>query len=98
MGDTGRGNGNGEREGVSRTAPGLRDAMFDLLDDLRNGRATPPQARAQCETADRIMDTVRMEAMELAVMQAQLEMRRSLKLLGEGKEPPMLSAQGGSGE
>ena len=91
-------NGDGEREGVSRTAPGLRDAMFDLLDDLRNGRTTPPQARAQCETADRIMDTVRMEAMELSVMRAQLDMQRDLKLLGEAEGPPMLPARSELGE
>lgn len=63
---------------VSRTAPGLRNALFDLLDGLRAGTVKPSQARAQCEVAQRIMETVRMEAGEIAVLEAGLALERRL--------------------
>lgn len=46
---------------VSRTSAGLRDALFDELDGLRNGSSNPARANAVAKLAGQVVDTVRME-------------------------------------
>lgn len=48
-------------EGVSRTSAGLRDALFDEIDAIRNGTSNPTRANAVAKLATGIADTVRME-------------------------------------
>jgi hypothetical protein len=50
-----------EMPNVSRTSSGLRDALFDELDDLRNGRTNPTKANAVSKIASSIISTVEME-------------------------------------
>lgn len=46
---------------VSRTSAGLRDAIFDELDAIRNGSSNPTRANAVAKLASSIVETVRME-------------------------------------
>lgn len=46
---------------VGRTSAGLRDALFDELDDLRNGRTNATNANATAKLAASIVATVEME-------------------------------------
>lgn len=46
---------------VARTSAGLRDALFDELDALRNGSTNPARASSTAKLAGSIIDTVRME-------------------------------------
>ena len=46
---------------VSRTSAGLRDAIFDEIDAIRNGRSNPTRANAVAKLANGIVETVRME-------------------------------------
>ena len=66
---------------VSRTVPGLRDAIFDVLDQLRSGEITPRAARVQLETAKTICLTVACEYRELQVFQKQIEIEEHVKRL-----------------
>lgn len=44
-----------------RTSAGLRDALFDELDNLRNGSTNPAKANAVAKLADQVIATVKME-------------------------------------
>lgn len=44
-----------------RTSAGLRDALFDELDALRNGTSNPGKASAVAKLADQVVATVKME-------------------------------------
>lgn len=44
-----------------RTSAGLRDAIFDELDALRQGTTNPTKANAVAKLATTIVETVRME-------------------------------------
>lgn len=46
---------------VSRTSAGLRDAIFDEIDAVRNGTSNPTRANAVAKLATGIVETVRME-------------------------------------
>jgi hypothetical protein len=58
--------------------PGLRDAMFDVLENLRNGEITVKDARAQLEAAKTICLTVACERTELQIFQQQIELDEKL--------------------
>lgn len=64
---------------VGRSVPGLRDSMFDVLDQLRNGKITHRAARVQMEAAKTICLTVHSEHRELQVIQKQIEVEDQLK-------------------
>lgn len=44
-----------------RTSTGLRDALFDELDAIRNGTSNPTRANAVAKLAASVVDTVRIE-------------------------------------
>ena len=46
---------------VKRTSAGLRDAIFDEIDAVRNGTSNPTRANAIAKLATGIVETVRME-------------------------------------
>lgn len=46
---------------VQRTSAGLRDAIFDELDALRNSRSNPTRANAVAKLVGSVVETVRME-------------------------------------
>jgi hypothetical protein len=46
---------------VVRTSAGLRDALFDALDSLRNGEIEPQEAKATATVAQQIVNTVQLE-------------------------------------
>lgn len=46
---------------VVRTSAGLRDALFDALDALRNGEIEPQEAKATAVVANQIVNTVQLE-------------------------------------
>lgn len=46
---------------ATRTSAGLRDALFDELDRLRNGTTNASNANAVAKLADQIINTVKME-------------------------------------
>lgn len=46
---------------VVRTSAGLRDALFDELDALRDGSSNPARANSVAKIASGMVDTVRME-------------------------------------
>ena len=51
----------GTQPNVARTSAGLRDAIFDELDAIRNGNSNPTRANAVAKLASSIVETVRME-------------------------------------
>lgn len=59
---------------VERTPSGLRDALFDLLDGVRNGTVPPKKAKLQCEIAARIIDTGRLELQTVQAARQGLEL------------------------
>lgn len=46
---------------VTRTSAGLRDAIFDEIDAIRNGTSNPTRANAVAKLATGVVETVRME-------------------------------------
>lgn len=46
---------------VQRTSAGLRNALFDELDALRDGTGNPNRANAVAKLADQVIGTVKME-------------------------------------
>jgi hypothetical protein len=46
---------------IQRTSAGLRDAIFDEIDSVRNGTSNPTRANAIAKLATGIVETVRME-------------------------------------
>lgn len=46
---------------IIRTSAGLRDAIFDEIDSIRNGSSNPSRANAVAKLATGIVETVRME-------------------------------------
>lgn len=46
---------------VARSSAGLRDAIFDEIDAIRNGTGNPTRANAVAKLAAGIVETVRME-------------------------------------
>jgi hypothetical protein len=71
---------------VSRTVPGLREAMFDVLDQLRGGDISHRAARAQLETAKTICLTVACEYRELQVLQKQIEIEHQVARIEHNPE------------
>lgn len=58
-----------------RTSAGLRDALFDELDRMRNGETNATNANAIARLADQVCNTVHME----------LEVHKHLTKIPEGK-------------
>jgi len=46
---------------VTRSSAGLRDAIFDEIDAIRNGSGNPSRANAVAKLAATVVETVRME-------------------------------------
>ena len=46
---------------IVRTSAGLRDAIFDEIDGIRNGSSNPTRANAVAKLAAGVVETVRME-------------------------------------
>lgn len=46
---------------VPKTTEGLRDALFDELNELRAGRSNPQKSRAIAQMADKIIDSIRVQ-------------------------------------
>lgn len=46
---------------VTRSSAGLRDAIFDEIDAIRNGTGNPTRANAVAKLAATVVETVRME-------------------------------------
>lgn len=67
---------------VVRTSAGLRDALFDALDGLRNGSTNAAQANAVAKLADQVVQTVHME----------LAVRKHMSTAKNGETPPALPA------
>ena len=53
---------------VARTSAGLRDALFDELDGLRDGTVNATKANATAKIASAIVDTVSMEMAAFKLM------------------------------
>lgn len=71
-----------EAEKVKRTSAGLRDALFDELDELRSGKSNPAKASAVSRLADTVINTVVME----------LEVQRTLGRIGRAPDMSALPA------
>ena len=54
---------------VARTSAGLRDALFDELDGLRDGSVNATKANATAKIAGAIVDTVTMEMTAFKLLQ-----------------------------
>lgn len=67
---------------VPRTSAGLRDALFDEIDAIRNGTGNPTRANAVAKLANGVVETVRME----------LEVQKHLR-----KVPPVPNQQNSLG-
>ena len=76
---------------VIRTSAGLRDAIFDEIDAIRDGSSNPTRANAVAKLATGIVETVRME------MEVQRHLNGTAKTIDEATkglgEPLSLGAQ-----
>lgn len=59
---------------IIRTSEGLRDAIFDEIDGIRNGTSNPARANSVAKLASTVIDSVRVE----------IEVYRHLKSVGAG--------------
>lgn len=62
---------------VQKSTEGLRDALFDELNSLRQGKSTPQKARAMSLLARDIIDSIRVQI-------------QYARLLNDKKEKPIL--------
>ena len=46
---------------IPKTTEGLRDALFDEINLVRNGKSNPQRARAIAQMADKIIDSIRVQ-------------------------------------
>lgn len=46
---------------IPKTTEGLREALFDEINGLRDGTTTPTRARLICQAAARIIDSIRVQ-------------------------------------
>ena len=77
---------NGSATPVVRTSAGLRDAIFDEMDAIRNGDSNPTRANAVAKLAGSIVDTVQME----------LDVQKHLRTVATG--PKVIDDQHGLGQ
>lgn len=63
---------------IVRTSAGLRDAIFDEIDGIRNGSSNPTRANAVAKLAAGVVETVRME----------LEVQKHLRLHKPAEQMP----------
>ena len=66
---------------VNRSAGGMRNAMFDVLDKLRAGEISPRQARAQMEAVKSVCLTLAYERQEIQLIKEQIELDERMKLI-----------------
>lgn len=66
---------------VQRSASGMRDAMFDVLEQLRNGEISPRQARAQMEAVKSICMTLQYERQEMMLIKEQIELDEKMRVI-----------------
>jgi protein tyrosine phosphatase len=66
---------------VNRNASGLRDAMFDVLDQLRAGQITARQARAQMDAVKHVCLTLQYERQEVQLIKEQIELDEKMRLI-----------------
>lgn len=52
---------NNDSRPIVRNSAGLRDAIFDEIDAIRNGTSNPTRANAVAKLATTVVETVRME-------------------------------------
>lgn len=71
-----------------RTSAGLRDALFDELDGLRNNTSNPAKANAVAKLAGQVIDTVKME------LDVQRHMAKLPKDSAPSQLPPPVSLSG----
>jgi hypothetical protein len=71
---------------VSRSSAGLRDAIFDEIDAIRNGTGNPTRANAVAKLAAGIVETVRME---LEVQRFAASSAAKTPLASEGLPKPL---------
>lgn len=46
---------------IPKTTEGLRDALFDEINLVREGKSNPQRARAIAQMADKIIDSIRVQ-------------------------------------
>jgi hypothetical protein len=74
---------------VSRTSSGLRDAIFDELDALRQGKSTPARANAVARLGSGIVEIVRLE---LDVEKHQINRPKVVNQNGDTEQASFLAA------
>lgn len=73
---------------VARTSAGLRDAIFDELDFIRNGTSNPTRANAVAKLAAGVVETVRMEIEVQKHQQSKLNQTKQVEV-AEGLGTPL---------
>ena len=75
---------------VGRSVHGLRDAMFDVLDNLREGTISLRQARMQMEAAKTICLTVAYERQEIEILHRQIELSERIKVIDDKRQQKVI--------
>lgn len=63
---------------LQRGAVDLREMLFETLDGLRDGSVKPRDAKAVCDVAGRIIETVAAEVNEIRIMRASLDLQHAI--------------------
>jgi len=78
---------------VSRTTKGLRDILFDEIEELRAGNGDPVKANAVAHLAKQILNTARVEMDFLRTLDAAKEAGKPMELgdleLGSSSPAPL---------
>lgn len=82
---------------VDRSASGMRDAMFDVLDQLRAGHISTRQARAQMEAVKSVCLTLHYERQEVQLVREQIELDERMRVI-EGTCKRHQLTHGGEGD
>lgn len=80
---------------IPKTAEGLRDALFDEINALRNGTTSPQRARTISLLASHIIDSIRVQIQQGRLL---LDSDRKELYLGSGNKTKAEDARGNSGK
>ena len=64
---------------IERTAYGLRETLFDAIEGVLNGTMGRPDARVIASLSARVLDTVKMEVLEIEMLRLTQEIERGIE-------------------
>ena len=76
---------------VHRSGAGMREAMFEVLDQLRDGDISQRQAKAQMEAVKAVCMTLAYERQEVQLIKEQIELDEKMRVIDGSRSDLRLS-------